>query len=90
MNIIYSVILSFILGSIYYYIMENSLPKKSNCSFISSKWTDFLAFIIGFIIIYKSYTYDDTILASIGGAIIIEHIWQLLPKYSINVFIDIF
>lgn len=86
MKILYPVIISFILGTFYYYIMESSIPKKSNCSFISSKWTDFLAFIVGFIIIFKAYKYDDLLLSGLGGAIIVEHIWQLLPKYSIQVF----
>ena len=53
--------------------MESSIPKKSNCSFISSKWTDFLAFIVGFIIILGAYKYDDLILSGLGGAIIVEH-----------------
>ena len=85
--IVLSIVISFILGTIYYYIMESSIPKKSNCSFISSKWTDFLAFIVGFIIILKAYKYNDLLLSGLGGAIIIEHIWQLLPKYSIQLFI---
>ena len=87
MKVLYPVIISFILGTFYYYIMESSIPKKSNCSFISSKWTDFIAFIVGFIIILKAYKYDDLLLSGLGGAIIVEHIWQLLPKYSIQIFV---
>jgi|TARA_A100001035_G_C27734630_1_gene478451 hypothetical protein len=84
MNTLKIVLISFIIGSIYYYIMESSIPLDSNCSFISSIWTDILAFVAGIIIIYRSYVHKDDILAMIGGVIIIEHIWQLLPKYTMK------
>ena len=86
-NIFIVVLLSFILGSIYYYIMESSIPKDSNCSFIASPLTDILAFIVGFIVIYKANKYNDNILAILGGAMVIEHIWQLFPKFTMNKFI---
>lgn len=81
-NIIYAVIMSFIIGSLYYHIMESSIPLESNCSFIASPWTDILAFIAGLFIIYKANYYNDTMLAVIGGSIITEHIWQCFPKYT--------
>ncbi len=84
MNILYVVIISFIIGSVYYNIMESSIPLESNCSFISSPWTDILAFIAGFVIIYKANHYNDSVLAILGGAIITEHIWQLFPKYTMK------
>ena len=64
--------------------MESTIPKDSNCSFIASIWTDILAFLAGIIIIYKSNMYKDNILAMLGGAIITEHIWQLLPKFTMD------
>lgn len=75
------IIISFIIGTIYYYLMESSIPRESNCSFISSPLTDILAFIASIIIIYKGIHYNDQILIFIGGVIITEHIWQLLPKF---------
>ena len=84
MNIYLLVFLSFIIGSIYYKLMESTIPKDSNCSFIASIWTDILAFLAGIIIIYKSNMYKDNILAMLGGAIITEHIWQLLPKFTMD------
>ena len=84
MNIYLLVFLSFIIGSIYYKFMESTIPKDSNCSFIASIWTDILAFLAGIIIIYKSNMYKDNILAMLGGAIITEHIWQLLPKFTMD------
>ena len=59
MNALITVILlvsAIIIGTAYYYMMEKSLPKDSNCSFIASIWTDILAFIGGVIIIYKGYS----------------------------------
>ena len=47
MNIYLLVFLSFVIGTVYYYIMESSIPRESNCSFISSIWTDILAFFAG-------------------------------------------
>lgn len=84
MNTLEIVLVSFIVGSLYYYMMESSIPLDSNCSFISSVWTDILAFVAGVIIIYRAHAHNDNYLAMIGGAIITEHIWQLLPKYTMN------
>ena len=84
MNILKIFLIAFIVGSLYYYMMESSIPLHSNCSFISFIWTDILAFIAGIIIIYRAHIHKDYYLAIIGGAIITEHIWQLLPKYTIN------
>jgi len=84
MNTLEIILISFIVGSLYYYMMESSIPLDSNCSFISSIWTDILAFIVGIIIIYRAYIHNDNYLTIIGGVIIIEHIWQFLPKYTIN------
>jgi len=84
MNSLIIALVSFILGSIYYYIMESSIPLDSNCSFISSIWTDILAFIVGMIVIYKGHIYNDNILIILGAAIITEHIWQLFPKFTMK------
>lgn len=86
MNKIFLLIISFIMGTVYYYIMESSIPKKSNCSFIASPLTDIIAFIVGFFIIYKGYIYNDDILIILGSIIIIEHIWQLIPKFTLTKF----
>ena len=69
-------------------MMEASLPKNSNCSFISSIWTDIFAFIWGFIIIKTGYKYKDSLLIFLGSTVIVEHIWQLLPKRSIQTLIN--
>lgn len=82
--ILYTFIISFILGTLYYYLMERTIPRESNCSFIASKFVDFIAFVCGFILIYKSVIYNDQLIGYIGGAIITEHIWQLLAKYTME------
>jgi hypothetical protein len=84
MHIILLFCISFILGTIYYYIMEKNIPLDSNCSFISSKWTDIIAFTVGTIIIYKGYKYNDNLVVLLGGSIIVEHIWQLFPKFTLK------
>ena len=84
MNLILILSLSFVIGTFYYHIMESSIPLESNCSFISSKWTDIIAFIVGIIIIYKGYRYNDLIIVILGGSIVVEHIWQLLPKFTLQ------
>ena len=63
-------------------MMKNTIKDEhKNCSFVSSKITDILAFIIGFILIgIGYYKYDDNILIGIGIAIIIEHILQFSYK----------
>jgi hypothetical protein len=89
MNLIVILILSIIIGTSYYYMMEKSLPIDSNCTFISTIWTDLFAFIWGFIIIYKGYQYNDNLLILLAGILIVEHIWQVLPKYQINKIINV-
>ena len=64
--------------------MESTIPPEYNCSFISSIYTDIFAFIFASIIIYKGYHYDDLLLSFIGSGIIVEHLWQLLPKYTLH------
>lgn len=80
---IITIISSIIIGTIYYYMMESSIPRESNCSFITSIYTDIFAFIFGFILIYIGFDYNNKILVSMGVIIIVEHIWQFLPKYFI-------
>ena len=84
MNIWLVLAVNFVLGSLYYYMMESSLPKEENCSFISSIWTDLLAFGVGIIIVLRGRRYNDYVLAFVGGSVIVEHIWQLLPKFTIK------
>ena len=79
MKYIILLIISFILGTLYYYNMSLSIPKDSNCSFSANIWTDIGAFIGGGIIAYRGiYIHDDYIVTGIGFIIIIEHIWQLI------------
>ena len=74
-----SIILSIIIGTLYYYNMSLSIPKESNCSFSANIWTDIGAFICGIILIYLVfYKYDDCMLTIIGTTIITEHVWQLV------------
>lgn len=81
-----SLIFGIIVGTSYYIMMESSIPPEHNCSFIASIWTDIFAFIYGVIIIYKGYNQTDSILVFLGITIIVEHIWQLFPKYSIKIY----
>ena len=85
-NTTLAIVLSIILGTLYYLMMERSVPRNSNCSFISTIWTDIIAIIFSIVLIYKGYIYNDTLVTIIGGFILTEHIWQLLPKYSIDLF----
>ena len=84
MNVYITLFLSLLLGTVYYYIMESTIPIDSNCSFIASPWTDILAFIVGLTLIYKSVEYNDTVITMLGGIIIVEHIWQLFPKWTLT------
>ena len=83
-NTIILLVLTFVFGTVYYYLMEATLPRESTCNFIASPLTDIIAFITGIIIVYKGCIYNDDILIVLGGAILVEHIWQLLPKYTME------
>jgi len=79
MKHIYAIILSILLGTIYYQIMENSIPTESNCSYMAAPVT-FLAFLWGVIVVYYGFEYDNVILTTLGATVIIEHIYQLKRK----------
>ena len=81
MNHSSAVALSVILGSAFYMLMEKSIPREANCSYLASPVTDVLAFILGFIVMwYGVYIYDNPILTCLGSTVVIEHIWQLKHK----------
>lgn len=73
---IFTILLGFIIGTLYYRMMSKSIPKEVNCSFSANIWTDIFAFIAGFIMLYKGYFYDDVLVTLLGVTIITEHIWQ--------------
>lgn len=76
----YAIIFSILVGTIYYQIMENSLPIESNCSYMAAPITDYLAFLWGVIVIYYGFEYDNVILTILGTTVIVEHIYQLMRK----------
>ena len=88
LNLIIILILSIIIGTSYYYMMEKSLPPNSNCSFISTIWTDIFAFIWGLVIAYKGYKYNDSLLILLAGILIVEHVHQLLPKFVVKKYVQ--
>ena len=83
------ILLGLIVGFIYFYIMEWSVPRESNCSYISNIWTDILAFVYGLIIIYFGYSCKKHILLFLGTTIITEHILQFY-RYKFNRIVDVF
>lgn len=77
-KIIAIIIISIILGTLYYINMTYQNKNINNCSFSANKLTDLLAFLAGFILMYLGIVkYDDLIITIIGIIIIVEHIWQL-------------
>jgi len=75
-----ALLFSAIIGHVYFQIMESSIPTNANCSYMASPVTDLLAFIWGFIVIYYGIIYDNVILTTLGGSVIVEHIYQLKRK----------
>jgi hypothetical protein len=75
-----AIILSVILGSAYYIMMEKSIPTEANCSYLATPMTDFLAFLWGFIVVGYGIKYDNSILTVLGSTVVVEHVWQLKRK----------
>lgn len=72
---------SIILGSVFYILMEKSIPTGANCSYLASPVTDVLAFAWGFIVMwYGVSVYDNPVLTTLGATVIVEHVWQLKRK----------
>ena len=65
-------------GIIYYYIMEASIPKETNCSFSASLTTDVLAFLVGGYLAHHGATNDFGTVYTIGIAITVEHLAQAI------------
>ena len=76
-------VVSFILGSMFFKNMDDSIPEGTNCSYSANMLTDIIAFIAGGYVANIGYTTNNKILYIIGVAIIVEHIWQLNSKRSI-------
>ena len=80
-NHFYAILFSVVAGYLYYDMMESSIPTESNCSFLASPMTDYLAFVWGFIIMgYGIKKYDNHMLSFLGCAVVVEHIFQLKRK----------
>tara|TARA_B110000305_G_C19254664_1_gene546488 strand:+ start:528 stop:800 length:273 start_codon:yes stop_codon:yes gene_type:complete len=76
-----AIVASILLGSMYYMMMESSIPTDANCSYLATPMTDFLAFLWGFIVAgYGLKVYDNPILTGLGATVIVEHVWQLKRK----------
>ena len=76
-----AVLFGIIGGILYYYNMKLSIKKPyKNCSFVANKLTDILAFIIGGIICYYGFIYNNRVLIFCGICIISEHILQFTYK----------
>lgn len=75
-----AIVLSLFSGSGYYIMMEQSISTEANCSYLATPMTDFLAFLLGFIVIGYGFKYNNHILTFLGATVVVEHIWQLNRK----------
>jgi hypothetical protein len=76
-----ALVASLIVGSVYYIMMESSIPVESNCSYAATPMTDYLAFLWGFVVVgYGWKVYDNPVLTGLGATVVVEHIWQLIHK----------
>ena len=82
MHLDYAIILGVVFGNIYFSLMKNSIKEPNkNCSFVTNKVTDILAFITGGVIVHYGYNiYDNVVLLILGISIITEHILQISYK----------
>lgn len=80
MKHVYVILISLLVGTAYYCMMEKTIPTEKNCSFLASPMTDFLAFVWGILVVYFGIRYDNEILTALGATVFVEHIWQLTRK----------
>ena len=80
MKHILAVILAIVVGSLYYVMMEMSIPTEANCSYLATPMTDILAFLWGFIVSWYGIHYDNPVLTALGATMVVEHVWQLTRK----------
>ena len=72
------IVISFIIGTLYFQMMERSIDTKSNCSYLASPLTDHLAFLAGAILIYQGVQLKSPIITILGSTVFTEHIWQYI------------
>lgn len=75
-----AVILAIVIGSLYYVMMEKSIPTEANCSYLATPMTDILAFLWGFIVSGYGIHDDNPVLTALGATVVVEHVWQLKRK----------
>tara|TARA_R110002074_G_scaffold223723_1_gene394735 strand:+ start:167 stop:406 length:240 start_codon:yes stop_codon:yes gene_type:complete len=74
------IIAACVSGTVFYNMMERSIPTESNCSYLATPVTDLLAFLWGALICYYGFKYKNNILIYLGATIIVEHIYQVKRK----------
>ena len=62
----------------FWVFMESSLPPLSNCSYLASPGTDFLAVFGACLCIWRGRTYDDLVVSGFGACMIVIHALQFL------------
>jgi hypothetical protein len=87
-QIITTIFISILVGTLYWEMMRDSIDVESDCSFIATIWTDILAIIIGLISIILAILYNTRYQPSnniyryyllfTGTSIITEHVLQVL------------
>tara|TARA_R110000744_G_scaffold369241_1_gene479369 strand:+ start:40 stop:312 length:273 start_codon:yes stop_codon:yes gene_type:complete len=67
---------SMIMASTYFLIGESTIPKDSNCVYLSPWTTDLMAWIFGIGVCYYGFKYEEPILIFLGGSVATLHIAQ--------------
>jgi hypothetical protein len=70
--------ISFIIGTLFFQLMERSIDTESNCSYLASPWTDYLAFLAGAVLTYQGVKLKSPIVTVLGSTVFTEHIWQYI------------
>ena len=67
---------SMIMASTYFIIGESTIPKDSNCVYLSPWTTDLMAWIFGIGVCSYGFKYEEPILIFLGGSVATLHVAQ--------------
>jgi hypothetical protein len=67
---------SMVVASIYFSVGESTVPKDSNCNYLSPWTTDLFAWLFGIGVCYYGFKYDEPTLVFMGGSVASIHVAQ--------------
>ena len=67
---------SMVMAGVYFVVGESTVPKDSNCNYLSPWTTDIMAWIFGIGVCYYGFKHEEPVLVFLGGSVATLHVAQ--------------